>query len=102
VLPLAHIFGSDELSALSRRCQPHSHRVSRAQSADADALESGGAETQAGENGALDVTLPGRVVVRLPVLRRADQPRARSVFRSACRNAVVRRRRHRRTRQGVA
>ena len=76
VLPLAHIFGSDELSALSA---PLASLIPTAylalNPADADALESGGAETQAGENGALDVTLPGRVVVRLPVLRRADQPR---------------------------
>ena len=71
VVPLAHIFGSDELSA---RAAPLASLMPAAylalNPADADALGSGGL----GENATLEVTLTG-AVVRLPVQRRADLPR---------------------------
>ncbi len=74
VLPLAHIFGSEELSA---RSSPLASLIPTAylalNPADADAL--GAHEGSAHENTALELTLLGRAVVRLPVRRRADLPR---------------------------
>jgi NADH-quinone oxidoreductase subunit G len=67
-LPLAHIFGSEELSA---RAAPLASLIPAAyvalHPADADALE-------AHENSNLEVTLPG-ATVSLPLRRRSDVPR---------------------------
>jgi NADH-quinone oxidoreductase subunit G len=67
-LPLAHIFGSDELSA---RAAPLASLIPAAyvalHPADADILE-------AQENSTLEVSLPGETVF-LPVRRRSDLPR---------------------------
>jgi NADH-quinone oxidoreductase subunit G len=67
-LPLAHIFGSEELSA---RAAPLAGLIPSAyvalHPADADALE-------ADENSTLEVCLSGESVV-LPVRRRSDLPR---------------------------
>jgi NADH-quinone oxidoreductase subunit G len=67
-LPLAHIFGSEELSA---RAAPLSGLIPAAyvalHPADAEAL-------QASENSTLEVSLPGETVL-LPLRRRSDLPR---------------------------
>jgi NADH-quinone oxidoreductase subunit G len=81
VLPLAHIFGSDELSA---RAAPLASLIPTPyialNPADADAFGGGGAgEADIGTSGALEnilleLTLPGGTV-HLPLRRRADLPR---------------------------
>ena len=67
-LPLAHIFGSEELSA---RAAPLADLIPAAyvalHPADADALE-------AADNSILEVSLPGETVL-LPLRRRSDLPR---------------------------